>query len=158
MKKENYRPQTRGEGRLYFAYGSNMDENQMAVRCPNSKLLGRAKLSGYRYIIYSRGFASVRPEEGAIVEGLLWAIPQEDEKTLDRYEGIQYNCYTKENMKVMFNEKDTECLVYIGTDDIDGTPGYSYQRLIVDAAKKHALPKDYIEMLESILKKSGSGD
>ena len=158
MKNENYGPQSTAGARLYFAYGSNMDENQMAVRCPNSKLLGRAKLSGYRYIIYSRGFASVRPEEGAIVEGLLWAIPQEDEKTLDRYEGIQYNCYTKENMKVMFNEKDTECLVYIGTDDIDGTPGYSYQRLIVDAAKKHDLPKDYIEMLESILKKCRRGD
>ena len=153
MNKDKYRPQTTGEGRLYFAYGSNMDENQMAVRCPNSKLLGRAKLSGYRYIIYSRGFASVSPEEGTIVEGLLWAISPEDENTLDRYEGVKNNCYTKKNMKVRFNEGDVECLVYIGTDDIDGTPGYSYQRLIVDAAKKHALPKDYIEMLESILKK-----
>ena len=32
---------------LYFAYGFNMDTKQMAVRCPGSVALGRARLDGY---------------------------------------------------------------------------------------------------------------
>ena len=32
---------------LYFAYGSNLDVQQMALRCPRARKLGRARLDGY---------------------------------------------------------------------------------------------------------------
>lgn len=31
----------------YFAYGSNMKNSQMIRRCPNFKILGKAKLNGF---------------------------------------------------------------------------------------------------------------
>jgi hypothetical protein len=37
--------------RYYFAYGSNMDEKQMASRCPGSQLVGRARLLAHSFLI-----------------------------------------------------------------------------------------------------------
>ena len=34
-------------GTLYFAYGSNINLNQMAVRCPDAKVVEPAVLEGY---------------------------------------------------------------------------------------------------------------
>jgi len=42
-------------GKLYFAYGSNMDKDQMANRCPESNFAGTALLKDYRFIINRRG-------------------------------------------------------------------------------------------------------
>lgn len=36
--------------KLYIAYGSNMDEKQMAGRCPTARLLGTSELEGYRLL------------------------------------------------------------------------------------------------------------
>ena len=33
---------------LYFAYGSNMDPDQMATRCPSTSAVGPARLAGWR--------------------------------------------------------------------------------------------------------------
>ena len=33
--------------KLYIAYGSNMDEEQMAFRCPTATLVGTAIVEGY---------------------------------------------------------------------------------------------------------------
>jgi hypothetical protein len=33
--------------RLYIAYGSNINLEQMANRCPNSKVIGKEMLKGY---------------------------------------------------------------------------------------------------------------
>lgn len=35
------------EGKLYFAYGSNRDEGQMARRCPTSQRVGKVRLVEY---------------------------------------------------------------------------------------------------------------
>ena len=34
----------------YFAYGSNMNHEQMKKRCPSGKFITRALLSGYKYV------------------------------------------------------------------------------------------------------------
>ena len=36
------------EERLYFAYGSNINLDQMAFRCPNAEVEGPVTLDGYR--------------------------------------------------------------------------------------------------------------
>ena len=36
--------------KLYIAYGSNMDEKQMAGRCPTARLFGTSELEGYRLL------------------------------------------------------------------------------------------------------------
>ena len=46
MKTENFKKPT--GTLLYFAYGSNMNLNQMAFRCPDAEVVDTVRLEGYR--------------------------------------------------------------------------------------------------------------
>lgn len=69
---------------LYFAYGSNLNLGQMAVRCPQAGVVGKAVLEGYE-LAFRRGVLTILPKEGGRVNGLLWRVNAWDELTLDRY-------------------------------------------------------------------------
>mgnify|MGYP000582819855 CR=1 FL=1 len=68
----------------YFAYGSNMNLDQMAYRCPAAFVVENVKLDGYRLTFCGRGkgsgVATILPEEGSRVEGVLWKLTPECEK------------------------------------------------------------------------------
>ena len=70
----------------YFAYGSNLNFDQMAYRCPEATVVGTAKLDGYE-LAFRRGYLTILPKEGASVEGLIWSVTDHDESQLDCYEG-----------------------------------------------------------------------
>ena len=40
---------------LYFAYGSNMNVNQMAFRCPDAEVVDTVRLEGYRLAFCMNG-------------------------------------------------------------------------------------------------------
>lgn len=71
--------------RLYLAYGSNINLEQMAKRCPNSKVIGTAMIPDYE--LEFRGVATIVPKKGAEVPVLMWEIDQQDEINLNHYEG-----------------------------------------------------------------------
>ena len=52
----------------YFAYGSNLNFDQMAYRCPEATVVGTAKLDDYE-LAFRRGYLTILPKEGASVEG-----------------------------------------------------------------------------------------
>ena len=62
----------------YFAYGSNMNLDQMAYRCPAASVVENVRLEGYRLTFCGRGkgsgVATILPEEGSQVEGVLWSV------------------------------------------------------------------------------------
>ena len=62
----------------YFAYGSNLNFEQMAYRCPEATVVGTAKLDGYE-LAFRRGYLTILPKEGASVEGLIWSVTDHDE-------------------------------------------------------------------------------
>ena len=64
-----------------------MNRAQMAFRCPDAEMLETVKIEGYRLAFRHSGVATLLPEPGGVVDGVLWRISQEDEKRLDRYEG-----------------------------------------------------------------------
>ena len=78
----------------YFAYGSNMNLDQMAYRCPAAFVVENVKLDGYRLTFCGMGkgsgVATILPEEGSRVEGVLWKLTPECEKRLDFYEGYPH--------------------------------------------------------------------
>ncbi len=82
----------------YFAYGSNLNFEQMAYRCPEATAVGIAKLDGYE-LAFRRGYLTILPKEGASVEGLIWSVTDHDESQLDCYEGYP-TFYDKETMTV----------------------------------------------------------
>ncbi|KAM3518796.1 hypothetical protein MY4038_009990 [Beauveria bassiana] len=85
---------------LYFAYGSNIHVSQMAERCPRSLFVGAASLPGHRWQINERGVANIVPSPSHRVEGLVYLVDREDEKTLDRSEGVSRKLYERQMREV----------------------------------------------------------
>ena len=44
----------------YFAYGSNLNFDQMAYRCPEATVVGTAKLDDYE-LAFRRGYLTILP-------------------------------------------------------------------------------------------------
>lgn len=125
MNKEN--------NTFYVAYGSNLNIRQMAQRCPTAKVLGGAKLTGYRLLFRGdRGgaVATVEKEKGGSVPVLLWKITHNDEAALDRYEGYPW-LYRKETIKVKFKGRWIEAMIYIMNEGRPfGSPSRYYFEVI----------------------------
>ena len=80
--------------KLYFAYGSNLNVEQMSYRSPTATPLGSAYFPGWRLVF--RGVADIEigePEDMLPVG--IWEIGPEDEAALDRYEGVKHGLYRK---------------------------------------------------------------
>ena len=134
----------------YFAYGSNMDQVQMASRCPKATLRSTAILPNYKFIINSRGVASVVPKTGRKVYGLLWELKEEDERALDKCEGVKFGTYAKEWLDVKISESESiTALVYVASNNELGPPRKGYLEKIIVAAQLCNFPRDYIEELQS---------
>src|SRR5262245_42084570 len=126
---------------LYFAYGSNMNEPQFRDRCPHSFFLCRATLSGYRFVITSRGYANVLKSESSTAHGVLCAITESDEKELDFREGVHKNIYRRETLPVTTELGYTmPALVYVDNAEDEGQPNAGYLEKVLDGARRHGLP------------------
>ena len=138
--------------RLYFAYGSNLSEAQMALRCPDSKTVGIAKLENHRFLINDRGVASVSESQGKVVYGLLWNISESDEEQLDRYEGVRKEFYRKSTVSVGVHENQTvDALVYVASANEHGKPRPGYMETILRAATDLGFPTHVLEELRAWL-------
>ena len=78
--------------KLYFAYGSNINLEQMALRCPAAQIVGPVVLENYELLFRGNargnGVATIAPKTGSQVYGLLWRITPACEQSLDFYEAI----------------------------------------------------------------------
>ena len=77
---------------LYFAYGSNMNPEQIRRRIPEARAVGRATLKGWRLV--ERLYADIERSRGSRVEGVLYLVTKTELHRLDLYEGYPsvYNC------------------------------------------------------------------
>lgn len=139
---------------LYFAYGSNMDLVQMGNRCERAATVSTGKLPFHRFIINSRGVATVVPDRSSTVRGLLWRISKEDERSLDRHEGVTQGIYRKAFMKVdVSTGRKVRALIYVAADSTPGEARPGYMEKIVSAAESCGLPQTYIDQLKPWLGK-----
>lgn len=90
--------------KLYVAYGSNLNKEQMRYRCPTAKFVGTGIIEGYELqfkgALHS-ACATIAPKEGAAVPVGIWTIQRADEKRLDLYEGYHehgHSFYDKEQI------------------------------------------------------------
>lgn len=86
---------------LYFAFGSNMNREQMSRRCPRAEFLGPVSLPGWKLV--ARGVADVDRVEGGTVHGALWRLTADCVENLDRYEGFP-SFYGREVVRVSDHE------------------------------------------------------
>lgn len=105
--------------RLYFAYGANLNIDNMGRRCPDAVAIQPFYLQGWR-LAFS-GAATIQPDANGVVPGALWAISEEDERALDDFEGYPY-LYRKE----VIESDGLEFMVYVMNQDSPGEPSVNY--------------------------------
>lgn len=97
------------------------------------------------------GKANVVAHTGTAVWGVLYTIPEYELETLDSGEGPGYR---REKHRVFLADGATaDAWVYVAKKpctDAMLRPYSWYVRFLVDGAREHALPADYIEQLECI--------
>lgn len=136
----------------YFAYGSNMNHEQMLEnRCPGSKFISRARLSGYR-LVYD-GYSGKRKgpvanileaRETDIVWGGLFYITEKNLEELNHYED-----FPKSYNRDIFNVTDDdgnifEAHIYFRKGKKEGKPSEEYRDIIRQGASDCGLPETYI--------------
>ena len=124
--------------KLYIAYGSNLNTEQMRYRCPNAKPIAKTLLKDYQLVFQGHplnAHANVIPAEGKEVPVVIWEITGKDEVSLDIYEGVRGGYYTKEYMTVDVNGEQKEALIYIMTPRPYGIPSDRYLQTIVEGYK-----------------------
>lgn len=134
----------------YFAYGMNMHVPEMGVRCAGAVPVANAVLCDHRFGINPRGVATVVPEAGSVVHGLVWDLDDRHLSDLDVFEGVQVGNYVREVRRVEVIEGTGEdAFVYFATDPTPGRPRPGYLELVVEAATDLGLPADYLAELRS---------
>lgn len=135
----------------YFAYGTNMSRAQMAYRCPGAGLVQTAVLRDHRFLIANHGFGTVAPQRAAEVHGVLWLVTADDERALDRYEGVDEGLYQRDrrhvHVRVAGATDAVEALVYVAPAAAPGRPRVGYLQQVIAGALAHGLPEAYLTQL-----------
>jgi hypothetical protein len=134
---------------LHFAYGANMSAAVMRKYAPTARALGPATLADHRFVITADGYASVEPERGLAVHGLLWRITPRDRVLLDAWENVEAGLYRAEIVPVRRKRCSAPALVYFARRNGDGRPKPGYMELVIAAARQWELPGAYIRSLEA---------
>lgn len=100
--------------RLYIAYGSNMNKEQMEYRCPDARIIGKTYLENWELTMPF--YANIEMDRGKKTPILLWEITAQDEAKLDRYEGYPRG-YDKKDLLVSINNSTVSAMAYIMTDE-----------------------------------------
>lgn len=110
--------------KYYLAYGSNLNMDQMAWRCPDATPVGTAMLDGWQLAYKGSktgSYLTVVPCAGSVVPVGVWQISAADERELDRYEGYP-DFYGKQTVRVKMKTvggrtRWVSALIYIMGDD-----------------------------------------
>ena len=138
--------------KYYLAYGSNLNREQMAYRCPDVKPVGTAEISGYRLTFRgspASAVATIEPSPGHSVPVLLWEISPEDEQNLDVYEGWP-RFYEKQDFPVEIGGEEVNAMAYVMTPGHElGMPSAAYLNTIMEGYRQAGFEFDpLMEALE----------
>lgn len=99
----------------YLAYGANMNLETMSRRCPTAKFLGTGLLEDHRLMFkgedVTTSYATIEQWEGYAVPFVLWDLPSDAEKLLDRYEGYPIH-YQKREVVIEFGGEKISAMYY----------------------------------------------
>ncbi len=98
---------------MYFAFGSNLNEEQMLRRCPNARVVGRASLPNHKLVFgghsarWGGAVATVERAAGSQVEGVLYELGARDLSRLDQFEGAPwvYQRYRRDVRDLLGNRR-----------------------------------------------------
>ncbi len=139
--------------KLYIAYGSNLNKEQMKFRCPDALLVGVGEIPNYQLLFRGgmNAVATIEPLKGERVPFGLWKISDRDELALDRYEGFP-TLYYKKNFMMQIQGKEAEAMAYIMDPRYEiGVPSKTYYQTILQGYKDCGLD---CQVLDDAVQKS----
>ena len=142
------------EKRYYIAYGSNLNVGQMRMRCPGARIIGTSVVEGYRLLFKGSktgSYLPIEPQDGASVPVAAWAVTEEDEAALDRYEGFP-SFYYKKEMELPIKGIKTgkvrrrKVFVYIMHEDRPlGLPSEFYMATCMEGYRRFGFDEAFLE-------------
>lgn len=116
-------------GKLYIAYGSNLNLAQMAARCPSAKVYAKGVIINWALVYrgaMTNSHATIIRKQGSTVPVLVWDIQPCDEYRLDIYEGYPHY-YFKKDIMVNIDGRKKKAMVYIMDERrLPGRPSATY--------------------------------
>ncbi|MCH8063679.1 MAG: gamma-glutamylcyclotransferase, partial [Chloroflexi bacterium] len=91
----------------YFAYGSNMNPDQIRCVSPKAVFISTVRLQSHRldFTRFSKrrcgGVADIVPDPNAETWGVLYEVEEEDLKALDKKEGVPVCAYKRYEVDVV---------------------------------------------------------
>jgi len=136
--------------KLYAAYGSNLNIEQMSIRCPRSTVVGKGHIDGFKLVFRGPagcGVANIErtTKHGANVPVLIWNLSLTDEINLDRYEGAPY-LYRKTQVCVHMDDGSKQMtMAYImNPGPAKALPSAAYFQTLTDGYDSAEFDLDYL--------------
>lgn len=146
-----------GPGELhYFAYGSNLSSARISARAPSARFDSTAVLAGFRLSFNKDGADGsgkcniVPGDERDAVHGVVWRIGVSDKTVLDAVEGPKYYAWWR---LLRAGRTVVPAFTYVAR------PGATRERLkpydwylsfVIEGAREHGLPPDYVDRLHAV--------
>jgi len=150
-----------------FAYGSNMDPSQLnnkKIKMRNPRV---AKLEGYQFAFTKKsnwdsklsqasrinGKANISENNDSMVWGILLDLTESEVEKMDYSEGTGSGHYFRKPVDVITDSGIVKAITYVAHDDKlipNTTPLEWYLNHVLDGAKYHNLPEDYIESIQAL--------
>ncbi len=135
--------------KLYIAYGSNLNIEQMSWRCPTATIWGKGVLRDWTLIFRSmRGsaYATIKKETGSSVPVVIWEIDRRAESALDRYEGYPSFYFKKDIAVTLDSGRIITGMAYIMNQRaVPGVPSKSYVKTIMEGYLDNGLDLSYLK-------------
>ena len=134
--------------KYYIAYGSNLNVKQMAIRCPDAKLIGTGLINNYELVFRGSrhsAVATVEPKNNSKVPVGIWEISDKDGRSLDIYEGYP-KLYVKKPMLISQGNVQYEAMLYVMSNGYNyGVPNNAYYQTILEGYNDCQLDTGYLE-------------
>ena len=141
--------------KIYLAYGSNLNHQQMADRCPNANYLGNTVLKDWRLIFKS--VATIEKDLGKYVPVGVFQITIECEKALDIYEDYP-NLYDKKELDIILDGIQVTAMTYVMVAKYGiAPPSRKYFNVISEGYKNCGLNSDFLLEAEEYSIKADTG-
>jgi len=152
---------------LYFAYGSNMNPNQIHARCTHPEFVALAKLPDHEVNFFGNSRVwdgaqeTVIPSPGKIVYGVIYKLTKSDWDRLDSWQDVRLDgtgayFHFPTIIEDLTGKKHfvlTYKKCYQGESQL---PSKEYLDLIIQAAIFHDLPIDCLERWKTMQYKNAS--
>ena len=133
--------------RYYLAYGSNLNINQMRMRCPDSKVVSKGFINDYELLFkgsMTGAYLTIEEKKGGKVPVGIWEVSIIDELSLDRYEGYPHFYYKRE-FEIELDGKKEVAFVYIMHEERElGIPSDYYVEVCKAGYEAFSFDKRYL--------------